>query len=252
MNFGVLVCARMGSSRLSEKMIADVGGKPAIKFLLERIRANVIQEAKIIFCTTHLKEDDILEDISNEVGVSCYRGSVKDKMDRWNQAAKLHNIDYFVNVDGDDLFAEPELINLAFTQYQKEQHDFVRCDESKLVAGIFTFGMKTSALDFLCRNKTELDTEASWLSFYDLDSLNSKMLQNIPDIYYRPEIRATLDYEEDLLFFRSVVNYFGNMGVDFNLRDVLIFLDENPEIANINFFRHKDYLNNQAKLNRKI
>ena len=249
MKKGILICARTGSTRLPEKMIADVNGEPVIKYLIKRLQKSKYCD-EIVFCTTHLKGDDVLEEIVAEMGVPCYRGSVEDKMDRWYKAAIEYDIDYFVNVDGDDLFCEPELIDLAFVQQENDNHDFVKCDEPKLVAGIFTFGMKTSALKRLCEIKTTTDTEATWLSFYDMIGLRSEMLQNIPHIYYRPEIRATLDYEEDLLFFRKIINYFGDS--DYSLRDIVLYLDENPEISDINLFRHKDYLENQKKLNRTI
>ena len=251
MKTGILICARTGSTRLPEKMIADVNGEPVIKYLIKRIQKSKYCD-EIIFCTTHLKNDDVLEEIVTEMGVSCYRGSVEDKMDRWYKAAVEYDIDYFVNVDGDDLFCEPELIDLAFQQHQMDDHDFVKCDEPKLVAGIFTFGMKTIALKHLCEIKTTTDTEAAWLSFYDMDGLHSEMLRDIPDIYYRPEIRATLDYEEDLLFFRKIINHFDGRADHYTLRDIISYLDENPDISNLNLFRHKDYLINQSKLTRNI
>ena len=33
-------------------------------------------------------------------------------------------------------------------------------------------------------------------------------------------------------------------------KEIILFLDENPEIIDINLFRHRDYLENQKKLQR--
>ena len=71
------------------------------------------------------------------------------------------------------------------------------------------------------------------------------MLKNIPDVFYRPEIRATLDYEEDLQFFKY---FFNNLQEGFSLRDVINHLNENPDILKINAHRHLDYLQNQKRL----
>ena len=177
MKKGILVCARTGSSRLPNKMVADVNGRSVIQYLLERMQTSKKYD-ELIFCTTHLKEDDVLENIANGMNIFCFRGSVEDKMDRWYKAALEYNIDYFVNVDGDDLFCEPELIDLAFDQYEKSDHDFVKSDEKNLVAGIFTFGMKTVALEKLCKLKTTKDTEAAWLSFHTKGIIDSELLQN--------------------------------------------------------------------------
>ena len=252
MKKGILVCARTGSTRLPNKMVADINGRSAIQYLLERMQTSKNYD-ELIFCTTHLKEDNVLENITKGMNIFCFRGSIEDKMDRWYKAALEYNIDYFVNVDGDDLFCEPELIDLAFDQYEKNDHDFVKCDEGKLVAGIFTFGMKTVALDKLCKLKTTKDNEAAWLSFHTMDIIDSVLLQNIPDIYYRPEIRATLDYREDLSFFRTIIKHFDKHHIkNYSLKDIILFLDENAETIDINLFRHKDYLENQNKLPRNI
>ena len=37
---------------------------------------------------------------------------------------------------------------------------------------------------------------------------NSTLLKDIPRIFKRPEIRATLDYEEDFIFFKTIIDHF--------------------------------------------
>ena len=250
MKKGIFVCARSGSSRLSNKMNLDLGGKTALEYLIDRIKFSKYYD-EIVLCTTNLQEDDCLVDIAKKTNVSYYRGSIEDKLDRWYMAALKFDIDYFVNVDGDDLFCESKLIDMAFKQYDEDDHDFIRCDESKLVAGIFTFGIKTKSLERIWNIKDTTDTEASWLYFYDLNFLNSVMLKDIPKVFYRPEIRATLDYEEDFIFFKTIVDYFYKNNIkEYNLEDIILFLDKNPDIIDINQFRHIEYLENQKKLNK--
>jgi len=250
MKKGILVCARTGSTRLPNKMIMEINGRTTIEHLIDRLKQSRYCD-EIVFCTTQLEEDDVLANIAEHAQVSCYRGSNEDKLDRWYKAALQFDIDYFVNVDGDDLFCEPELIDLAFSQHNNTNHDFVKCDESKLVAGIFTFGIKTDILGTIWKAKTTTDTEGSWLSFHKLEFLRAELLQNIPEIYYRPEIRATLDYEEDFLFFKTVIDYFDKVQLThYSLRDIILFLDKNLSVISINSFRHNDFLENQKKSKR--
>ena len=54
MKKGILVCARTGSSRLPNKMVADVNGRSVIQYLLERMQTSKKYD-ELIFCTTHLK-----------------------------------------------------------------------------------------------------------------------------------------------------------------------------------------------------
>ena len=62
----IIIQARMGSKRLPKKVLADLGGKPILEFLLQRIRkSNLIN--KIILATTDNHEDDELENKAKEL-----------------------------------------------------------------------------------------------------------------------------------------------------------------------------------------
>ena len=63
---------------------------------------------------------------------------------RWLGACEKFNIDFFITADGDDLFCEPTLIDLALNQYITSKPDFIQTNE--VVCGAFTFGIKYSAL----------------------------------------------------------------------------------------------------------
>ena len=61
----------------------------------------------------------------------------------------------------------------------------------------------------------------------------------------------TLDYEEDLLFFKEVLKVNKN-NETLNLDRIIEICDQNPYIKKINFFRQEDFLNNQIKCGRTI
>jgi spore coat polysaccharide biosynthesis protein SpsF len=252
MKKAIFITVRAGSSRLPNKATLEINGKPTIELLIERAKQSKMTDM-IILCTSTEPGDEVLCDIASRCGINSFRGSLLDKVDRWRAAAEHYNIDYFVNIDGDDLLCEPELIDMAFRQYHVDEHDFVKVDDTNIVCGAFTLGAKTEAIQEVCRLKTTTDTEALWLSFSSIPSFNTVMLENVPNIFYRPEIRATLDYKEDLDFFDAIFSHFKRTNnKDFSLRDVVEFIDENPKIVQINRHRHQDYLDNQKKLNKTL
>ena len=55
-----------------------------------------VQVDHIVLCTTLLKEDDILCDIASKEGIVFFRGSTKDKLDRWKGAAAKFGIDFLI------------------------------------------------------------------------------------------------------------------------------------------------------------
>tara|TARA_R100000234_G_scaffold10953_1_gene6175 strand:+ start:3897 stop:4682 length:786 start_codon:yes stop_codon:yes gene_type:complete len=252
MKKGIFITVRTNSSRLPNKALMKICGKPTIQYAIDRAKQSSCADV-IVLCTSTSNNDDALCEIAHKNGIECFRGSLIDKIDRWLQAALEYKVDYFVNIDGDDLFCEPELIDMAFEQHDKEDHDFVKCDEENLVVGAFTLGAKTTAIQKVCDIKDTEDTEAAWLYFSDMDIFKTSLLENVPESYNRPDIRATLDYYDDFLFFSNIIEYFGAQKKSrFSLLDVVKYVDENPRVLDINRNCQQEYLNNQQKLTKLI
>ena len=247
MNKAVFITVRTGSSRLPKKALLEIGDKCAIEHVMERAK-RAKKADKVIMCTTILKEDDALCGMAEKHNISFYRGSVKDKLQRWLEAAKKYDVDFFVTADGDDLFCEPELMDRAFDQYERNHPDFI---ESKdLICGAFSYAIKTKALKRVCEIKDTDDTEMMWVYFTGTGIFKTEILKSVPPVFKRPEMRMTLDYEDDLKFFRKVAGGLAGRQGLFTLRDVIDFLDKNPEVIKINQYLQEKFLDNQRKKTR--
>lgn len=240
----IFITARLGSTRLPRKHLLEICGKTCIKHLIERVKKSKKADF-IVLCTTLEKEDDKLCDIAVKNGIYYFRGSVKDKLDRWLKSCQKYDVDFFVTADGDDLFCEPLLIDLAFEQYEKTGADFIDTIPSELICGCFTHGIKTEALKKVCEIKDTEDTEMMWVYFTETNMFKVEKLQNIPLIYKRPEMRMTLDYIEDYLFFKNVIEHFD--GQDYSLKDIVQYLDDYPEVIKLNNYLQEGWKKNQDK-----
>lgn len=245
MKKAIFVTVRSGSTRLPKKCLLEIAGMPSIKFLIQRVKRSKLSDV-IVLCTTTLSEDDALCRIASQCGIEYFRGPAKDKLTRWLLAAQKHNVEFFVTADGDDLFYEPQLIDLAFEQYERNHPDFI---ESKDVpCGAFTYSIKTSALKKVCEMKDTEDTEMMWIYFKETGLFKVETLENVPVFLKRPQIRMTLDYEDDYKFFKAIVeNFMRNKKENFNLKDIIEFLDNNPDVVKINHYLQERYLANQKK-----
>lgn len=248
----IFITARVGSSRLPLKHLLKIQGKTCIEHVFDRAKKSKKAE-KIILCTTILPEDDILRDLAEKNDILVFRGSVNDKLDRWNKAAKTFGVDFFVTFDADDLFCEPEMIDLAFEQHKDVGVDFIDWEKCGIICGSFTYGVAASALDKVCSIKNTDDTEMCWEYFTTTNLFKVGKLRNIPLSFKRPEIRATLDYAEDFHFFASIFDHFYKIGKkNFNLRDVVELLNDQPELILINQFRHVDWKSNQVSKTKVV
>lgn len=243
MKKAIFITVRSASTRLPAKCFLEIEGIAVIEHLINRIKKSKEAEG-IVLCTTALPEDDRLCDIAKKNGIQFYRGPVKDKMMRWLGAVKKFGVEFFVTADGDDIFCEPELIDLAFEQYGKTQADFI--EGKGVICGAFTYGIKGAALRKACEIKNTEDTEMMWVYFNQTGLFQCEELKGVPSEFKRPQIRMTLDYEDDFKFFKTIIsNFYAQGKLDFNLKDIVRYLDAHPEIVGINQYLQEKFLQNQ-------
>jgi spore coat polysaccharide biosynthesis protein SpsF len=231
----IFITVRSDSKRLPKKALIEINGKPTIQYVIDRA---IKTGYPVILCTTELENDDILCDIAIENGILFYRGSIEDKLERWRGAAELYDVEFFVTADGDDLLCDPELVEMAFNQYEETKADFI--EGVNIPCGAFTYGIKVSALNKVCEIKGTSDTEMMMPYFTETGLFKVEPLWNVPKVLQRPEIRMTLDYKDDLQFFQTI---FDNLEKP-TLREVLRFIDQNPEVV-VNKHCHELWAANQ-------
>ena len=254
MKKAIFITVRANSTRLPKKALLKIGEKRTIEHLIERVKRSREKDG-IILCTTKNPEDDILVELAQKHGIEYFRGSEKDKLERWRGAAEKFGVEFFVTADGDDLFYESDLIDLAFKQYQEKNPDFIKGDGVKGVdvpCGAFTYAIKTEALRKVCQIKDTDDTEMMWTYFEDTGLFDCQKLEGVPEIYKRPEIRMTLDYPDDFKFFETVINNLKPIKPNFNLKDIIEYLDEHPEVIKINQYLQDRFRNNQKNKTKLI
>jgi spore coat polysaccharide biosynthesis protein SpsF len=245
MRTAVFITARTGSTRLPGKALLEVSpGVPAVLYLIRRMKS-CRRADQIVLCTTEAAEDDVLCQFARQEGIECFRGSAEDKLARWQGAAHRFGVDFFVTADGDDLFCDPELIDQAFQQASSDTPDFLEAPD--LACGAFTYGIKVRALDRVCEIKDSTDTEMMWVYFKETKLFRVATLRNVDPLFVRPRLRLTLDYEDDLRFFRAVIAEFEGRGQPYGLRDIIRYLDAHPELPAINWYLQERFLANQAR-----
>ncbi|MBI2565659.1 MAG: hypothetical protein HYV63_01325 [Candidatus Schekmanbacteria bacterium] len=222
---GLFVIARLRSSRLPEKMLADVAGRPALQCVLERMSLPRLPEIRVL-CTTVEPEDDVLAELGRRLGWIAYRGPVDDVLARYLGAATEHGLDFFVNVDGDDLLCSWEHVDLILERFAVTGADYICC--TGLPFGAAPLGVKTSALADVCRRKKETDTQG-WGKYF-ADSGRYRV-ERIAATGEGAGYRMTLDYPEDLAFFRAVLGRLGSAHEELTIASIVAFLQANPEVA---------------------
>lgn len=107
-----IIQARMGSTRLPGKVLADIAGQPLLQRLITRVRATP-GIGRVVVGTTTESEDDLLADWCAARAVHVYRGSSVDVLDRFWQCAQQYPAEFIVRITADDPLKDPALIAQA-------------------------------------------------------------------------------------------------------------------------------------------
>ena len=244
MNFGVFITCRNRSKRLPGKCNLEfVQNKSYIEFIFQRT-SKIKTKCKTILCTTKNKSDMNLVKTAKKFKIDTFRGDTSDKLKRWQSAAKKFKIDFFVTIDGDDPLFDPELVDKAFKQYLANKPDFI--EGKNLICGLFTYGISTKALIKVCKIKNTNKTEMMSVYFTHTGLFNCEQLKKINQKYYRDDIRLTLDYPEDHLFFKTLVNSFKKKKFLSTL-EIISIINKSPKILEINKNKRNEWKENQLK-----
>lgn len=230
MKIAVTITVRMKSKRLPRKAMRNLAGKPMIEHLIERLKAAKLPEA-IILCTSTNPEDDILIDVARKDNIQCFRGDEVDVLKRLLDAAKEYNINFIVSTTGDNPLTDPDYIDKIIKKFSETNADYITCLDLPL--GTFSYGVKVDALEKVMELKKETDTEI-WGGYFAKSPLFKKEVVDVEKELRHPEIRLTVDTQEDFELMEEIHKRFYEPGKVFGLRDVIMFLMENPQLMEIN------------------
>ena len=123
LEFVAIIVARLSSHRLPKKNILPIVDKPMIELLIERVsKAKNIN--KVVIATSNLPSDDQLEEIANNIGVSCYRGSLENVMERIVLAADKFKAKNIVEILGDNPLVHSDIIDDVIDLYKHDSSDY--------------------------------------------------------------------------------------------------------------------------------
>ena len=108
MRLGILVVARMGSSRFPGKILKDLSGETMLSFQHKRLQL-VGGNPDFILCTTLNAEDDYLASQALNMGYKVDRGSSEDVLGRIEGAVNQTGLDLVMVVLGDNPLVDHQI-----------------------------------------------------------------------------------------------------------------------------------------------
>jgi len=229
--------ARMGSSRLPGKVLEDISGKPALTRLLDRLRRCQTLDG-IVLATTTSPADDLLEDWARSEGAACFRGSEIDVLQRVVRAQETMNSDIVIEITGDCILTDPEIVDMGVETYFANDCDIVSTD-GPLPHWPMGQCVQVFPLAALQEVERTIDDAAvrEHVSLYFYEHLERyRLVQMVaPRRWQAPHVRTQLDYPEDLALIRAVYERLApSHGACFGIEPLMALLRADPSLIEIN------------------
>ncbi len=221
----------MGSTRLPGKVLADIQGHPMLWYVVQRTRAAQTLD-DVIVATTSEPADDKIVALCSELGVTCFRGSEEDVLDRYYQAALREKADVVVRITSDCPLIDPEIIDKVIREFLATQCDYA----SNSLVRTYPRGLDTEVMTFQALERSWLRArkpyERTHVTAYIYDKSSDFRLLPVTGDHDYSHYRWTVDTPEDLELVRTI---YGRMkGTEAFLNDVIQLLQREPAIADIN------------------
>ena len=228
--------ARMNSSRLPGKVLADLEGRPALARLTDRLKRCQRLDA-IVIATSGGPADDAVEAFARAEGIACHRGSETDVLARVNETHRAQASDIVVELTGDCPFDDPQVIDLGVETFIANDCDIVStARHPSYPAGIDVQVFAAAALDWVAGSVND-PAVREHVSLYFYEHPERYRLINLlaPACWRRPDLRLLLDYAEDLELLRQTHRRLAaRHGEGFGIAEIVALFDAEPALAGIN------------------
>jgi glutamate-1-semialdehyde 2,1-aminomutase len=233
-----IVQARMGSTRLPNKVMKKINGIPMIELLLNRLSQSKELDQIVVATSTDAKNTPLAKHI-NLLGYSCEQGSENDVLERYVNAAKAHQADVVVRITGDCPLVDPELVDECVRVFRAEQVDyFSNLTPPSYPDGLDIEVVTLAALELaMCESDKPFDREHVTPYVREDSQFNTSSMQNDENL---SSLRWTVDEPAD---FKVITNVFTHFAPDihFTWQQVLELQYSQPRlfVANQKIIRNE-------------
>ena len=197
----VVIQARMGASRLPNKMMLWLHGIPVVEWVWRRVGMSK-QVDRVIFAIPDAPADQVLADHLLRIGASVFRGSETDVLGRMTEAASKEGAETVIRVCADNPLVSGSEIDRLVDFYKQGDYDYAYNHIPR--GNIYPDGLgaeiaSMSLLELMARQATSPDHREHVFN-YVWDNLAQFRIGTCDPVnadLAHPELKLDLDTAED-------------------------------------------------------
>lgn len=232
MNIAILQ-ARTSSSRLPGKVLLPIEGKPMLIRQIERIKRSKLVD-DLIVATSDRKEDDAIEALCLENGITCYRGSLDNVLERFYKIVIKYEPANIIRLTGDCPLIDPDIIDRVIDLHIRENNDYT----SNTMPPTFPDGLDVEVISKEIFEKiyllSNLPSHKEHVTLYIHKNITDFKVGNFRSEVDLSRLRWTVDEQEDYLLIQEIYKSLLPENTAFNTKDILNLLSYRPDLININ------------------
>ena len=235
MNIGIIIQARLGSTRLPRKILKEFYG---VNTLLETVINNLQKTGtKIVVATSTNHNNDELEQYLQERNIIVFRGSEDDVLSRFIGAAEANGFDGLVRICSDNPFLDWHGVATLIKKAKDSNADYIgyRINNTPSIKTHFGFWGEYVSLGALKRVAATTDEKPAHehvtIHIYTHpDEYKCEWIECPDFLQGRNDIRLTVDNIEDFENAQEVYKTLHETNSDFGLEEVVKYIDEHAEL----------------------
>ena len=203
MRIVAIIQARMNSNRLPGKVLKDICGESMLSRVVHRVMSATSLD-KVVVATSNTLVDDLIEDECGKLGVSVFRGSEDDVLDRFYKAALFHKAEVGVRITADCPLIEPIIIDKVVQAFLNSDTDYASNTLQRTYPrGLDVEAIGLRALTIAWKNSFKPYHRAH-VTPYIYENADLFKLLSVTNSSDWSKYRWTVDTPEDLQFVRRV------------------------------------------------
>ncbi len=230
-----IIQARVSSSRLPNKVLTQLSGQTVLEHVIERVK-HAARVDEVVVATSVEASDNRIEELCRKKGISCFRGSLENVLERYVQASRKFGADIVVRVTADSPLVEPRWIDQAILFLQNGNVDY---SNAKLPEE-FPVGMgcevitKEALEESLANAKMKEDFEhVTWHCLSHRNQFKIHFLSN-PEKEANMNVRLALDEPNDLKLLVEIFKRLYSKNKNLGYAEIVKLYRSSPELFEMN------------------
>ncbi|OJJ19306.1 hypothetical protein BKI52_21060 [marine bacterium AO1-C] len=233
---GIIIQARMGSSRLPGKIAKRLpyrGEFSVLEHIILRAKS-IHPDYLVAVATSEHSDNDWVETITQKHQVVCFRGDEEDVLSRYYTLATQHQLDHVVRLTGDNPCIDPYYIKVAIQKHLEQNIDYTYTQGLPL-------GMNVEVISFTALKASNklggTPPDREHVTHYVRQNSDKFTLQFINVLSEKQDFdnyRLTLDTSQDYALMCLLYERLYPLNHLFGFREIIDLLEKEPWVLTIN------------------